>query len=87
MKNKSPERWHGAHQYSNKVHLFLIFFLFFSIFTLVFFYTESHSDKFNYRISNSTQTPNTSCTEEAKICPDGTTVVRSGPNCEFPDCL
>ncbi len=26
------------------------------------------------------------CTREAKICPDGTTVGRVGPNCEFETC-
>lgn len=26
------------------------------------------------------------CTTEAKICPDGTGVGRSGPNCEFAPC-
>jgi len=26
------------------------------------------------------------CTMEAKICPDGSTVGRSGPNCEFDPC-
>lgn len=26
------------------------------------------------------------CTEEAKICPDGSSVVRMGPNCEFSPC-
>lgn len=26
------------------------------------------------------------CTMEAKICPDGTAVGRSGPNCEFAEC-
>ncbi|NCC71568.1 carbohydrate-binding protein, partial [bacterium] len=26
------------------------------------------------------------CTEEAKICPDGSSVVRVGPNCEFAAC-
>jgi hypothetical protein len=26
------------------------------------------------------------CTMEAKVCPDGTTVGRTGPNCEFPSC-
>lgn len=26
------------------------------------------------------------CTEEAKICPDGTAVGRVGPNCEFAPC-
>lgn len=28
----------------------------------------------------------TICTEEAKICPDGSAVGRSGPNCEFASC-
>jgi len=26
------------------------------------------------------------CTMEAKLCPDGTAVGRSGPNCEFAPC-
>ncbi|MDP3735126.1 MAG: HEPN domain-containing protein [bacterium] len=26
------------------------------------------------------------CTEEAKLCPDGTTALRTGPNCEFAEC-
>ena len=26
------------------------------------------------------------CTEEAKICPDGSSVGREGPNCEFAKC-
>ena len=26
------------------------------------------------------------CTEEAKICPDGSSVSRSGPKCEFTPC-
>jgi len=26
------------------------------------------------------------CTQEAKICPDGSSVGRIGPNCEFPTC-
>ncbi|QQG41796.1 MAG: hypothetical protein HYV90_00585 [Candidatus Woesebacteria bacterium] len=28
-----------------------------------------------------------SCTEEAKLCPDGSYVGRTGPNCEFAPCL
>lgn len=28
----------------------------------------------------------TACTAEAKICPDGTAVGRTGPNCEFAEC-
>jgi hypothetical protein len=26
------------------------------------------------------------CTQDAKVCPDGTSVGRVGPNCEFPSC-
>lgn len=26
------------------------------------------------------------CTEEAKVCPDGSTVSRTGPNCQFSPC-
>ena len=26
------------------------------------------------------------CTEEAKVCPDGTSVSREGPDCEFAAC-
>ena len=26
------------------------------------------------------------CTQEAKLCPDGTSVGRTGPNCEFDTC-
>ena len=26
------------------------------------------------------------CTEEAKLCPDGSYVSREGPNCEFKEC-
>ncbi len=29
----------------------------------------------------------TECTTEAKICPDGSAVGRTGPNCEFASCL
>ena len=28
----------------------------------------------------------TACTMEAKLCPDGSYVSRSGPNCEFAPC-
>ena len=39
---------------------------------------------------NTLQAPNdirpVACTEEAKVCPDGSAVGRSGPNCEFAPC-
>ena len=31
-------------------------------------------------------TGKTACTTEAKVCPDGSTVSRSGPNCKFKAC-
>ncbi|MFZ1987872.1 MAG: hypothetical protein WAV21_02450 [Minisyncoccia bacterium] len=44
---------------------------------------------FLYRNVLENQDPGVSgaCTLEAKICPDGTTVGRSGPSCEFAPCL
>lgn len=36
--------------------------------------------------TNGDPTPKTACTLEAKICPDGTAVGRTGPNCEFAAC-
>lgn len=30
--------------------------------------------------------PGTICTQEAKLCPDGSSVGRGGPNCEFAEC-
>lgn len=34
---------------------------------------------------NNPQVP-VACTQEAKICPDGSSVGRTGPNCEFAPC-
>jgi hypothetical protein len=30
--------------------------------------------------------PGNACTMDAKVCPDGSAVGRSGPNCEFAPC-
>ena len=38
-----------------------------------------------YIIKTQTQSPK-SCTLEAKVCPDGSSVGRVGPNCEFAPC-
>lgn len=37
-------------------------------------------------VSTATTTDPVACTLEAKICPDGTSVGRTGPNCEFAAC-
>lgn len=39
-----------------------------------------------YFISSYSQTKKIACTMEAKICPDGSAVGRTGPNCEFTPC-
>lgn len=36
--------------------------------------------------NNSTDNGKVACTQEAKICPDGSSVGRSGPECEFSPC-
>ncbi len=38
------------------------------------------------RIWEENCTTSTACTAEAKICPDGSAVGRTGPNCEFAPC-
>lgn len=35
---------------------------------------------------NSNDQNQTACTMEAKVCPDGSSVGRTGPNCEFTEC-
>ncbi|MFA5954643.1 MAG: hypothetical protein WC817_03860 [Patescibacteria group bacterium] len=39
-----------------------------------------------YQVNISKKGAEKSCTQEAKICPDGSAVGRSGPNCEFAVC-
>lgn len=135
MENKPIERWHGAHHYSNRLHLFFVFFLFLASATVVWSYFELNNAKLTSKISpsptpttaSSTPTPKTTCTprpscldsfprcmiaetsdmcppsitptsnsnqggkvfctQEAKQCPDGSWVGRTGPNCEFSPCL
>ena len=41
---------------------------------------------FLYLIKSEEGLKQRACTMEAKICPDGTAVVRSGPKCEFAKC-
>lgn len=39
-----------------------------------------------YYYTTKTQQKPVTCTEEAKVCPDGSSVGRTGPNCEFASC-
>jgi hypothetical protein len=38
------------------------------------------------RVAQAPNEETRACTKEAKICPDGTAVGRTGPNCEFEEC-
>jgi hypothetical protein len=49
-------------------------------------YTESPAATLSPNPTLSPEPPVNACTEEAKICPDGSSVVRSGPKCEFEPC-
>jgi hypothetical protein len=40
----------------------------------------------NYTKVKKNTSGNTKCTMEAKVCPNGSSVERSGPNCEFAPC-
>ncbi|MBL1434105.1 hypothetical protein COB87_000815 [Candidatus Wolfebacteria bacterium] len=41
---------------------------------------------FLYQYAKDTPRGPIACTLEARICPDGSTVGRTGPNCEFRAC-
>ncbi len=92
-KNKSSERWHGAHLYSNKVHLFVVFFLFFAAAIIFWSYfainkiEDSNPPITAAPTQPAAQSPGVACTMEAKACPDGVNFVgRGGPNCNFAAC-
>ena len=91
---KDNHKWHGAHHYSDKIHLAFILFLIFGIVVILFSYFALNSNKFT-KSPSETITPVVSiipeedvvaCTLDAKECPDGSFVGRSGPNCEFAKC-
>lgn len=94
MESKSKERWHGGHHYSNKVHYFLIFVLFLFAAAIFWTYFVLHDESLKYEnIPVTYVTPTTTlnqngtmCTMDAMLCPDGSYVGRSGPNCEFTAC-
>ena len=56
----------------------VVFIVAFALFFFGFFYFFG---------ADGAQNPNqTACTAEAKLCPDGSAVGRTGPNCEFAAC-
>jgi hypothetical protein len=42
--------------------------------------------QFYFFINSDTVVPSLGCTQEAKVCPDGSSVVRVEPSCEFVEC-
>jgi len=46
---------------------------------------QSYYQSYNYWVNPVEPMPSV-CTQEAKICPDGSSVNRTGPNCEFIEC-
>lgn len=60
-------------------YFILAIFLVFLVAGTVFLYQQQLSIKNRIRLG-------TACTQEAKICPDGSAVGRTGPNCEFAAC-
>lgn len=66
--------------------IFLLVAMFIAIFIGVLFYVGKQIP--NSLISQNDQNSPIprACTEEAKICPDGSAVGRVGPNCEFAPC-
>ncbi len=94
-----PERWHGAHHYSNKLNFFFVFFLVFAALTLLWFYfaTNKIQEAANKTTPSITPTatksaekpqgPGVACTMEVKACPDGVNFAgRTAPNCDFQAC-
>jgi hypothetical protein len=60
---------------------FSVLFFVFSMFVLTGCSVSSLGNN-----SNDTKPNIQACTEEAKLCPDGSAVGRTGPNCEFAPC-
>ena len=66
------------------VHLFNIHFLGFLLAPFMFFGSMFSHASYTPPVASSTDP--VACTMEAKLCPDGSYVGRSGPNCEFAAC-
>ncbi len=65
----------------------LALILFVTLPTVMFFFGANYQKALDQVVSPTTITPSQqACTAEAKICPDGSAVGRSGPNCEFTPC-
>ncbi|GEM_PF-2658339 len=81
MENKPLDKWHGAHHYSNRIHLFFVFFLFLTAGTITWSYFALSDSRFTYKNNPSpsaTPTPITTCTPRP-ACLDAI------PACKMPE--
>lgn len=62
-----------------KPHIYLILVMFILVGAMMY-------SAFNFQLSNKKKINPVACTMEAKLCPDGSAVGRSGPKCEFVEC-
>jgi len=69
-----------AHQ--NNTRLFATFAVFLVVTVVIIWWSLALVPKEILDVNNSQQ----ACTTEAKVCPDGKAVGRTGPNCEFSAC-
>ena len=69
-----------------QVLILLLVVLFLTAFIGVIFYVGSQVPKLSEWEDRQSSPVPKACTEEAKICPDGSSVGRTGPNCEFAPC-
>lgn len=83
MEHQIPKPHHFI---SRRVWLLIILFIATALFSL--FYASIYLP-LSSKVDKLTHTPSVTpkaCTEEAKICPDGSSVMRTGPECEFTQC-
>lgn len=66
---------------NNKIFVFIFIIAVFILGGLLYIYNP---DPVEYK--NPSEMEPVACTMEAKLCPDGSYVGRSGPNCEFAEC-
>ena len=69
------------------IKLWLLILSYVFVFCLSFAATTFFMQRYDVKITPKVQQPGVKgCSMEALLCPDGTAVGRSGPNCEFAKC-
>jgi hypothetical protein len=65
----------------------LVLIIVLATFGIAGFFAFQKSQEFSSsQNNNQSQNQQIACTQEAKICPDGSSVSKTGPNCEFTEC-